>query len=224
VRDAAAETVTWASTLLRADFFPRDPGAVLTIWAFSDHESYMRGSSAILGIVPGTPYGFYQPCKRALVFDAGLGYGTLVHEMVHAYMDADFPDAPVWFKEGLASLFEAPGEVDGHVRGATNWRLPALQRAIAAGHAPSFARMAEGGRGDFSGKDGPALYATARYLCFFLQERGLLRGFYRAFRARSAKDSRGLATLQDATARELGPLRAEWERFVLELRYASRAD
>jgi hypothetical protein len=78
--------------------------------------------------------------------------------------------------------------------------------------------MAEGTRGDFSGKDGAMLYATARYLCFYLQERGLLRRFYRAFRARSSKDSRGLATLQDTTGRDLGALRTDWERFVAELR------
>lgn len=220
VRDEAAETIGWASRLLRADFFTHDPGAVLTIWVFSDDESYMRGSSAILGITPGTPYGFYRSCKRALVVNAGNGYGTLVHEMVHAYMDGDFPDAPVWLNEGLASLFEAPREEAGHIRGATNWRLPALQRAIAARTAPSFTRMAEGGRGDFSGKDGAALYATARYLCFYLQERGLLQRFYRAFRGRSERssdDATGLTTLQDTTARDLGTLRTEWERFVAEL-------
>src|SRR5947209_18817108 len=111
----------------------------------------MRGTSAILGTIPDTPYGFYRPCKRALVVDTGYGYGTLVHVMVHSYMDGDFPRAPVWLEEGLASLFEAPREEAGHLRGATNWRLPELQQAIKRGRAPSFARMADGGRGDFSG-------------------------------------------------------------------------
>ena len=219
VRDEAAETVAWASRLLRADFFAHDPGAILTIWVFPDEESYMRGTSAVLGIVPDTPYGFYRPCKHALVVDAGYGYGTLVHELTHAFMDGDFPDAPVWMKEGLASLFEAPREEEGHLRGATNWRLPELQRAIAAGRAPSFDRMADAGRGAFSGKEGPLFYATARYLCFYLQERGLLRGYYAAFRARSGTDANGLGTLRDATARDLGALRREWEGFVMALRY-----
>jgi hypothetical protein len=219
VRDEAAETVGWASRLLRADYFAHDPGAIMTIWVFPDEESYMRGTSAVLGIVPDTPYGFYRPCKHALVVDAGYGYGTLVHELVHAFMDGDFPRAPVWMNEGLASLFEAPREEEGHLRGATNWRLPGLQRAIADRRAPSFVRMAGAGRGAFSGKEGPLLYATARYLCFYLQERGLLRAYYRAFRARSGADATGLATLQDTTERDLGALRSEWERFVMGLRY-----
>jgi hypothetical protein len=204
----------WARDLLRKDFFVRSPGKVITVWVFPDQESYMRGSSAILGTVPDTPYGFFLPCQRALVVDAGLGYGTLVHEMVHAFIAADFPDAPVWMNEGLASLFEAPREERGHLVGAINWRLPALKRAIAQGRAPSFARMADAGRWAFSGKDGELLYATARYLCFYLQERGQLVRFYRAFRARVSDDGTGLATLQDTTAKDLSKLRAEWERFV----------
>jgi hypothetical protein len=219
VRDEAAETVAWASRLLRADYFAHDPGAIMTIWVFPDEESYMRGTSAVLGIVPDTPYGFYRPCKHALVVDAGYGYGTLVHELVHAFMDGDFPRAPVWMNEGLASLFEAPREEEGHLRGATNWRLPGLQRAIADRRAPSFERMANAGRGAFSGNEGPLLYATARYLCFYLQERGLLRSYYAAFRGRPGADATGLATLQATTARDLGALRGEWERFVMGLRY-----
>jgi hypothetical protein len=219
VRDEAVQTVVWARDLLRADFFAREPGAVITIWVFPDEESYMRGTSAILGTVPDTPYGFYRPCKRELVTNAGLGWGTLVHEMVHAYMDGDFPDAPMWMKEGLASLFEAPRDEGGHIRGGLNWRLPELQRAIADRRAPSFEQMADAGRGAFSGKQASLYYATARYLCFYLQERGLLLRFYRAFRGRVDSDGSGLATLQDTTTRNLPSLRADWERFVADLRY-----
>ena len=178
-------------------------GAIITIWVFPDEASYMRGTSAILGTVT----------------NAGYGWGTLVHEMVHAFMDGDFPDAPVWMKEGLASLFEAPREEAGHLRGAVNWRLTQLQQALAAGKAPSFARMADAGRGKFSGKEEALYYAMARYVCFYLQERGLLLRFYRAFRGRVSADRNGLATLQDKTSRDLVSLRADWERFVADLRY-----
>jgi hypothetical protein len=220
VRDEAAEMVTWASRLLRADYFSHDPGVIITIWVFPDQDSYMRGASAVLGTIPDTPYGYFRPCSRVLVVNAGYGYGTLVHEMVHAYMAGDFPGAPTWLKEGLASLFEAPREDGGHLRGATNWRLAGLQDAIAHGRAPSFARLASAGRGTFSDRrDGPLYYATARYLCFYLQERGVLREFYRAFRSRAGEDSEGLATLRDATKLDLDVLRRDWEIFVTNLRY-----
>ncbi len=136
-------------------------------------------------------------------------------------MSGDFPDAPTWMNEGLASLFEAPREVDGHVYGAVNWRLAELQRAIAAKRAPSFTQMARRGRSDFSRRRGSLFYAMARYLCFYLQERGLLQRYYRVFRARTRDDPTGLATLQDVAARDLEALRADWEHFVTALRYPS---
>ena len=38
----------------------------------------------------------------------GPGPGTLSHELVHPYMEANFPNVPAWFNEGLASLYEQP--------------------------------------------------------------------------------------------------------------------
>jgi hypothetical protein len=215
----AARAIAWASTLLRAGYFEAEPGVPITIWVFPDEGSYMSGSSALLGIVPTTPYGFYRPCKQAMVVNAGYGWGTLVHEMVHAYMDADAPDAAVWMQEGLASLFEAPVEVGGRIRGATNWRLAGLQAALRQGVAPSFVEMAGASRGDFDGARGALHYATARYLLYWLQENELLSGFYRAYRARASRDRRGLAVLSSVTGREAAALRREWEAFVLGLTY-----
>ena len=37
------------------------------------------------------------------------GGGTLSHELTHALMEADFPNAPGWISEGLASLHEQLG-------------------------------------------------------------------------------------------------------------------
>jgi hypothetical protein len=230
----AAQSVAWARDLLKRDFFERDPGRILSIWLFRDESSYRSGTSAIFGMRPDTPYGFYAPCKHALVMNIGLGYGTLVHEMVHAYMDANFHDAPVWVNEGLGSLFEAPScapagtdEAEqlacaktGHLRGRVNWRLPALQEALKSGRAPTWERMASAGRFAFDGKEGPLLYATARYVLYWLQEKGVLVRWFHAFRASAARDSEGLAILREQMGgRPLPELRREWEAFVADLRY-----
>ena len=235
--DDAAQTVTWARDRLRASFFDHEPGKIVSIWVFPDEESYMRGASATLGTIPTTPYGFYRPCKRQLVVNAGLGWGTMVHELVHAFMAADFPDAPAWMQEGLASLFEAPrdaapsgdaGAALPSIRGEVNWRLPALQEAIARGGraAPSFEEMFGGGRGDFDGKRGALLYATSRYLLYYLQERGQLVRFYRAFRDAVAcgRDPRGQETLAQVTTEiargDLVALRHDFEGYVASLRFS----
>jgi hypothetical protein len=222
VRDDAVATIAWAQRGLRGRLFDREPGKVLAVWVFPDEERYMRGSSAILGVIPSTPYGFYRPCSRSLVVNAGYGWGTLVHELVHAYMSADFPDAPVWLQEGLASLYEAPiddGARPRALRGAVNWRLPGLQRAIQRRRAPSLQTMARSSRAAFDGEGGATLYAAARYLLFYLDETRQLERFYKAFRANVAEDETGLATLRAVTQRDLPGLEREWEAFVLALRY-----
>lgn len=219
LREDATQTITWARDRLRADFFEKEPGKPLTIWVYYDEASYRSGSSAVLGIIPTTPYGFYRPCSRALVVNAGYGWGTLVHELVHAYMDADFPEAPVWMQEGLASLFEAPRDIGGHLEGNINWRLPELQQAIRSGRAPSFHRLVTGSRGDFDGKDGSLYYATARYLLWYLQREGRLRDYYRAYRERVGVDATGLRVLREVTGSELSALRAAFERAVLSVSY-----
>ena len=58
------------------------------------------------------------------------GGGTLVHEIVHPFMRANFPACPAWFNEGLASLYEQSAEKDGHIRGLINWRYTALEKAV----------------------------------------------------------------------------------------------
>lgn len=230
---ADAQVVAWARDLLQRELFTRQPGAILTVWTFPDEGSYRSGVSAIFGTTPSTPYGYYSPCRRALVMNVGYGYGTMVHELVHAFMDASFPDAPVWLNEGLGSLYEAPSCVDdsgvedadlgcaarGRLRGRVNWRLAALARAIAEGRAPTWERMADAGRFAFDGKEGPLLYAASRYTLYWLQEKGLLVAYFRAFQRDHDRDPTGLATLRAILGgAPLAEQRATWERFVVALR------
>lgn len=65
-----------------------------------------------------------------------MGVGTAIHEMVHAYMGASFPDAPSWFDEGLASLYEESEIREEEVHGLVNWRFPPLQQALEAETVP----------------------------------------------------------------------------------------
>lgn len=236
VRNDAAETVAWARDLLERDYFARAPGAIISIWVFRDEPSYRSGVSALFGSLfrPDTPYGYYSPCERALVTNVGYGYGTLVHEMVHAYMSANFSDAPVWFDEGLASLYEQPscrartGEDsddlacarNGHIRGGVNWRLPGLQDALRRGRAPSFERIGGAGRMAFNGRERGELYAVSRYLLYWLQEKEVLVRYFHAFRGRVGADASGMRTLAEILGRPLPELRREWEGFVSGLTFA----
>jgi hypothetical protein len=47
--------------------------------------------------------------------------GTLTHEIVHPMLEADFPGAPEWLEEGIASPFEAPVLAARRDRGRSRW-------------------------------------------------------------------------------------------------------
>jgi hypothetical protein len=213
-------TVRWAADKLEQDFFEKRPGKILDVFLFQGAASYERGVRALTGRVPSTPYGFYSSAQDGLFMNIATGGGTLVHEIVHPYVEADFPAAPAWLNEGLGSLFEQSAEKGGHIVGRTNWRLAGLQRAIERGGLPSFQKLTGLDTGEFYGDESGTNYAQSRYLMYYLQEQGLLRDFYRAFRAASAKDPTGYATLVQALGeRDMGAFQKRWERYVAGLRF-----
>ena len=167
------------------------------------------------------------------------GGGTLVHEIVHPFIAANFPDCPAWFNEGLASLYEQSGEYRGRIWGRTNWRLAGLQEAIQPNQAetgrtgqgqagakatpsrrpsppmsperedaappaeppekkplPSFKTLCGTSTYEFYNEDPGSNYAQARYLCYYLQQQGLLREYYRQFRRNVRNDPTGYETLK----------------------------
>jgi len=216
-----AQTVRWAADHLEADFFDRRPDRIIDIYLFDDAESYENGVERLTGESPTTPYGFYSPSNGAMFMNIGTGGGTLVHEIVHPYVEADFPDAPAWLNEGLGSLFEQSAERDGHIVGLTNWRLAGLKGALSRGEVGSFDRLAHLSDTAFYADDRGIHYAQARYLLYYLQEKGRLRDFYRAARAGRAKDASGYKALVSALGeRDMAEFQKRWQRFVAKLSFA----
>jgi hypothetical protein len=212
-------TIRRAVALLKKDFFARDPDEIIDIWLLADDASYTEHARRVFGDAPDTPYGFYSREHRAIVINIATGGGTLVHEIVHPFMEANFPTSPPWLDEGLASLFEYPTSVDGHIRGLVNWRLPTLKAAIALGELPTFAWLTSRNAEQFYAEDPGTNYAEARFLCYYLQQRGLLVDFYHAFYEARVSDPTGyetlLATLEvDDAAR----FERDWSSWILGLR------
>lgn len=219
VREHAERTVKWAVDLLKQDFFTRDPNDILNIWLFKDAVSYQKHARVLFGDEPTTPYGYYSRQHKALIMNIETGGGTLVHEIVHPFMEANFPACPPWLNEGLGSLYEQCGEADGHIRGFTNWRLPGLQEAIKAKQVPSFERLTAMDSRAFYNEDKGTNYAQARYLCFYLQQKGLLVKFYKDFHARKKDDPGGFKTLQSVLGEsDMDAFKTKWEAYVLKLR------
>jgi len=219
--EAKAETVVkWAVDLLKKDFFKKDPEHIINIWLFKDAESYRKNALELFGDRPTTKYGYYSPEHKALVMDISTGGGTLVHEIVHPFMHANFPDCPSWFNEGLASLYEQSHKVKGTIQGMTNWRLAGLQREIRKGSLPSFKELCATTSQQFYYADRGNNYAQARYLCYYLQEKKLLRKYYRAFVANCKKDPTGYKTLVKLLGEpDMTKFQRSWEAWILRLRY-----
>jgi hypothetical protein len=220
VRRRATDTVGWAVAQLKAEYFDRDPDHVIDVWLFKDKDSYERNAKRLFGRTPGTPYGYYSPSDKALVMNISTGGGTLVHEIVHPFVAANFPECPAWLNEGLGSLYEQSAERNGHIVGLTNWRLAGLQRAIRAKRVSTFRDLTKTTDEEFYDDDRGDHYAQARYLCYYLQEQGLLTRFVKDFMTDREKDPTGYATLKRALGEDdMAAFQTTWEAFVLRLKF-----
>jgi len=220
VEHRAKRTIRWAVDMLKKSYFRKDPAEILEIWLFKDEASYRKNAAALFDTQPTTPYGYYSHADRALVMNIATGGGTLVHEIVHPFVAANFPACPSWLNEGLGSLYEQSEERDGRIHGRTNWRLAGLQEAIRQKRVPKFETLCSTTSKQFYEEDRGTNYAQARYLCYYLQEHGLLEKYYHRFVTRQKDDPTGYATLRTILGEpDMAEFQRRWENYVLGLRF-----
>jgi len=224
MRATAEGLIRWSVAELKQRYFARDPKQIITIWLF-DHRTYETNALRLTGRRAGTPFGFYSPSHRALIMNIRTGGGTLVHEIVHPFMEANFPDCPPWFNEGMGSLYEGVGRRNHRIWGYINWRLPGLQRAIRRKQVlPPFAALMRQNETQFYEQDPGTNYSQSRYLVYYLQDRGQLRTYYHQFVKNHRADPTGYKTLQQQLGvRDMAAFQREWERYVLKLKYTRPA-
>ncbi|MEK7486892.1 MAG: hypothetical protein AABZ60_21415 [Planctomycetota bacterium] len=220
VQSRAIQTIRWATQKLKASYFAKDPSLINDIWLFKDKISYEKHTLQLFGYKPHTPFGFYSESERSLIMNIGTGGGTLVHEMVHVFMAGNFPECPSWFNEALASLYEQCQEKEGEINGLTNWRLEGLQKAIKSKSVPSFKILCSTTQQEFYNKDPGTNYSQGRYLCYYLQEQGLLKKYYQEFVAHQKEDPSGYETLKKILAvDDMDAFQKKWEEFSLQLQF-----
>jgi hypothetical protein len=135
------------------------------------------------------------PALAAVMQPATEMPGTIAHELMHVLVHRDFPDAPLWVDEGIASLVETANIVDGRIVPLPNWRGRVL---LAARRTPSalLAQLLTPGALEAAMKgvehsdsntirDRDELFALDRYFTLFLWERGVLPHAYRELRKRT---------------------------------------
>ncbi len=212
--------IRWVTDELKRHYFSRDPSRILTVYLFKDRRSYMVNARRLTGERPDTPYGFYSSRFDALIMNIKTGGGTLSHELVHPFVEANFPDCPAWLNEGLGSLYEAVGRRKGKIWGFTNWRLPGLQRAIRKRAVPSFKHLTSRSQRQFYHQDRGTNYSQSRYLVYYLQRRGLLKGYYHRFLKNRRADPTGYKTLQRVLGeKDMAAFQRRWQAWVQGLRW-----
>ncbi len=191
-----------------------DPPKTVNLYVFRDYASYVKGLRNFFAMDPISPYGHYGHSQKYLVINYDTGPGTMVHEMTHALMADDFPEAPIWLAEGIASLYEQCRAEGNILKGEDNWRLPELKLALSQGSITPLARLLAMNPSSFRAEKESLHYAQARYFCKYLEDLGLLSGIYKEFRERYTLDPSGARFVAKAFGRSLEAVEGAWKRWI----------
>jgi hypothetical protein len=201
--------------------FGRRPARAISVLLFPEARSYSAHCQKRYARACTSPYGFYVHSERRIVMNVGLGVGTLTHELVHPMVEADFPQAPDWLNEGIASLYEQFAmPKKGEIYGYKNWRHPRLLQGLRSkGEASQATPAALFVMSDdtFRGDREDLNYATARYFCQWLDQKGLLWSFYARYRDTYAADPSGRRAFTQTFGKAPEDTTAEWSRWVRAL-------
>jgi hypothetical protein len=218
VGELATGVIRPAAAALRRDFFDADPGADLQIWLFPDAHSRERHAPSVVAHHDAGRDGYYSVADHVIVATLSAGEQSPLHYLVHAYMRTNLPACPVWYDEGLGTLFEVSAVEDGHLVGRVDGRLPGLQQAIRGGELPDLATLAGLSAPEFHGPGHELHAGMARYLCYYLQQHDLLPSFHRQLLANTADDPDGSRTLLTVLGEdELAAFQERWQRWTLAL-------
>lgn len=197
-------------------FFDKGPvrDKTVNIFVFKDYDSYENGLRRFLGMDPISPYGHYGHSQKYIVINYETGPGTMVHELTHALMSEDFPEAPIWLAEGMASLYEhCRAEMD-ILKGDDNWRLPELKVALEAEAMTPLPDLLSMSPSTFRTTRESLNYAQSRYFCKYLEEMGLLAKVYKSFRDRYHQDPTGGLFISRAFGKSLDNVEEAWKRWL----------
>ena len=219
-------TIEPACQAMVRQYFHKSPDRPITVLLFSDEKTYRRCAESLFFDRNVSRLGYFKPGRRTILANLAWGDGPLLHELTHALMRLDFPEAAVWLSEGLASLHEASllvGQGDrAFLEGELNWRLEVLERRIQRGMLQGLRDLIHAD--DFDGPNEAVNFAQARYFCLFLQGKDVLSEIYQRYRASHHEDPRGeKAVLLALSGMGWQELDGEFSRWVMSLSANARA-
>ena len=196
--------------------FAKRPARAVAVYLFPSQRPYDRWCTAKWSSPCDSSYGFYLARERKIVMNVGPGVGTLTHELVHPIVETDFPEAPDWINEGIASLFERFSfPKRGAIAGYKNWRHPRLVQALWSKREKDYARLETlFGMSDevFRGEHEDLHYAMARYFCQWMDQKGWLWPFYQRWRDSYQSDPTGEKAFVETVGKTPAEAHAGWAR------------
>lgn len=194
VRPALEFWRSWGLTTL--------PDQPIEVWLLQDRESYERQSRRRFGEPPGTRFGYYLPRQRVIVVNVESGSGTLLHELSHPIVAANFPRCPPWLSEGFASLWEAAEFSGDKLQVRPTRRLEILRTAIRQHTTRPLRQLFQATTDELSADRTGVLYAQAHALCEYFYRRGELLELMGAIERNADIDSSGYASLERLLAHD----------------------
>jgi peptidoglycan hydrolase-like protein with peptidoglycan-binding domain len=156
------------------EYFPANNMDYLVVLISEDSRILARIAREIYpnaNISIGEPYmGFFCGTDNLIVATIGGGYGTLLHELMHALMAKNMPSSPPWVHEGMAMLYERSAWTTNRLIPLPNWRMDFILNS-AAPKLTDFDLIV--GRKEYRRED----LAAIRLLFLFLEEKSSLLRF-----------------------------------------------
>jgi hypothetical protein len=158
--------------------------------------------------------GFFLKKQNIIVMQYVEGKGTILHEVTHNYLKYDFPNCPVWFNEGLASLHETSKLSGGKLKGGVSLRLLTLVKAIKINTYTNLRILMRSKKKDFYEETPLFHYAQARYFLYWLQETGMLERYYLLLRNTMDMDKTGITQLETIMKKPMKEIEKDFVIFI----------
>jgi len=202
--------------------FKKNPGELLCIVLLTTEDLGKANRAGLFGrtggsacFAPNTNMLYVGDDPSVVPFQINLG----VHEFTHALNTFDFRARglgapPLWFTEGLASLFEASDRVgDEYVPRLNGVRLNWLRipnRRIVAW--TQFMADPRAFIGNGSAQDVQSSYGQSRFMMFYMYEKGVLKKFYDTYadNLKAGKPDAAKAAVESVFGKPVDAVQADW--------------
>ncbi|NQT52046.1 PDZ domain-containing protein [bacterium] len=193
---------------------PQRPLFIVLLTAADSPKVFRRGIGGMFNPAAMTLFCSDMPAHKLLRMSVVIHEFT--HALHHADMGARHQRHPIWLVEGLATLFES-ADRNGTVVPRHNHRLAFAQQAAREGRLLSWAALMKLNHVQFMLRAQLA-YAQARYMLFYMHEKGLLKRFYDEYTAREnyAKDRSAIDSFQVVFGKPIEEVERDWRAWLLE--------